>query len=191
MIKEAVEYLQSQLETTNLFSKVWGLCELLNKDSKTYPAHYKGAGQYEDVSQFDRYDGSAYFRMASTDVTISEVPQEFKTTSCDALVGFNFGIRVVCVIPRNKLSCDDAYGVHQFAEMITKVISTSSGLGTALNASSASASVKSYTTNGNAILQQEYRNPSINEINTNLAYLSLDLELDIIKDKSCIDEVCY
>lgn len=190
MIKEAVEYLQTQLTSTHLFTKVWGLCELINKDSKTYPAFYKGGGNYDDVSQFDRQDGTAYFRMLS-DVTTDNVEPEFITTSCGALIEFNFSLRVVCVIKRDKLECDDAYGVHQFAQMIAKVIDTSSGLGTSLNAVSAKAIVKRYSTNGHEILKQEYQNPSINEFNFNFAYLSLDVDLIIIKDKNCIDAICY
>lgn len=190
MIKDVIEHLRAQLLTTNLFSKVWGLCELINKDGKTYPAFYKGGGSYDDVSQFDRYDGSAYFRTLS-EVSMSEVEEEFKTTSCGSLVEFNLSLRLVCVVKRDKLECDDAYGVHEFAAMITKVIDNPSGLGNVLNASSASSRVVRYSTTGHDILNQEYRNPSINEFNTSFAYLSMDIELNIVKDKYCIDVICY
>lgn len=190
MIKDAIEFLQARLETTNLFSKVWGLCELINKDGKTYPAYYNGNGDYTDVSQFNRYDGSAYFRMLS-DVTMTEVEDAFITTSCGALLQYELSVKLVCVVKRDKLDCDDAYGAHTFAQMITKVMDSPAGLGVALNASFADSTVKRYSTSGHDILIQEYKNPSVNEFDTNYVYLSMDIDLTIIKDKTCIDEICY
>lgn len=190
MIKEAITYLQAQVAATGMFTKIWGLCELINKDGKTYPAFYKGAGNYEDVSHFDRNDGVVYFRK-NGDVRVENVDSEFQTTSCGSNeLKYVIPIRAVGIIRKTKLASDSPYAGEIFAEFLIAALQNTSGLGIVLTATSAKSAVTSYSTNGNAILQNEYRLPSINEMNLRYSYISVDFELTIIKDINCIDSYC-
>ncbi len=190
MIKEAVEFLQGQLRLTGLFSQVYGLCELINKDDKTYPAIYVGSGEYKPVTNFDENNGTAYFRKTGNTNKLT-ISNEQKTTSCESLLQFSFPLRLICVINKSKAECDDNYAADIFAEKIAFQLENASGLGTELNAVSATCSVVNYNTVGSEILKNEYRNPSVNEFNFNFAYLSIDIDIVIIKDPACIDDLCY
>ena len=187
MIKDALQYLGSVLRTTGLFTKVYDLCELLTVDGKTYPAYYVGAGEYKDISGFDRNDGTGYFRL-NGQTKINSTDDKFQTTSCPTVFDVSIPLILVCVVSKKRAICDDEFASQSIAEQISNALN---GAGGALNMVSSSCTVNGYTTNGNEILKAEYKDPSINEFNPKFAYISFDLTFDMTVDSNCIETICY
>ena len=175
-----------------MFTDVYGLCELVNKDGKTYPAWYKGGGEYADVSQFDRSDGVAYFRKNGSSKK-EKAEDQFQVTSCGGnIIKLSMPLRVVCLLRKDKANCDDAYAVDNLAIKISDTLELSSGLGTQLNIIESTVTVSEYNTDQYAVLKQEYISPSVSIVNSSYAYFSIDITVDLIYDKTCIEyEVCY
>lgn len=99
MIKASVEYINSKLAVLNYCEKSFGLCEIITKGDKSFPAQYKSKGEYTQINNFDKYNGVSYLRKRG-DVTISDEADTLQ--SCSSLSSVNIPLRMVIVVPRKK-----------------------------------------------------------------------------------------
>lgn len=189
MIKASVEYINSKLAVLNYCEKSFGLCEIITKGDKSFPAQYKSKGEYTQVNNFDKYNGVSYLRKRG-DVTISD--EDDTLQACSTLSSVNIPLRMVIVVPIKKLDCDNEYSEDVIAQTIMRTLLVSdTDLKASLSARTASLSIDSYSTDSAAILGEEYSNYGKTDINYKFAYLSLDITINAVVTQDCLTRDCY
>lgn len=188
MFRRIIEYLQSKLLSTDYFQKVWTLCVLKESGDKKEPLHYIGKGNYESVRNFDHFNGSAYFRK-NGDITIIKADEE-TTRSCQDAIRITFPVKAIICIPREKVRFDDEYADDLTAQSIMRLLaSKSTHIRNQIRAFKVSVLVTKYSTDTLRILNEEI-SPVENDINYNLIYMSMDLNIEVVIDKNCIEDEC-
>ena len=189
MIKATIEFINQKLATLNYFEKSFGLCEVISKGDKTFPAEYVSKGEYKQINNFDKYNGVSYLRK-NGDVSISDETNTLQ--ACGILSNINIPLTLIVVVPRNKLDCDDNYSEDVIAQTIMKELLTKGGeLKTVLKARNARLQVDGYSTNSLAIISGEYSNYPKKDINYKYAYLSLDISVLATVTHDCLTQDCY
>lgn len=189
MIKATIEYINGKLAVLNYFEKSFGLCEIISKGDKTFPAEYLNNGEYKQINNFDKYNGVSYIRKRG-DISISDVENTLQ--ACGILSSVNIPLRMVVVVPRKKLDCDDNYSEDVIAQTIMRtLLDKSPDLKVTLNARTARIQVDSYSTDSLSILNEEYSNYPKKDINYKYAYLSLDLTVTALVTQDCLTRDCY
>lgn len=189
MIKASIEYINSKLAVLNYFEKSFGLVEIITKGDKTFPAEYNSKGEYRQINDFDKYNGVSYIRK-NGDISISS--EEDILRACSNLNNVTIPLKLVAVIPRKKLDCDDKYSEDVIAQTITRTLITKDpALKQTLNAQRAAIQITSYSTDSISILSEEYSNYPKKDINYKFAYLSLDISINAFVDQNCLLRDCY
>ena len=188
MIDNVIGYMRENVLDTGLFHSVYGLCELITTDDKTFPASYNGKGEFEKVGNFDSASGLGYFRDGGN-VIFSDSENQF--TSCNKYYNVTFPLIFVGAVRKTKLNCDNAYAAHILAQTVSKSLTNTSGIGAYVDVLQASSIVKEYSTDGSEILKREYHNPALNEFNLKYAYISVSFDVELVVDKNCIGITCY
>lgn len=187
MIKATIEYINGKLASLNYFEKSFGLCEIIVKGDKTFPSEYMTAGEYKQINNFDKYNGVSYIRKRG-DISINEENNTLE--ACNILSNVNIPLKLIIVVPRKKLDCDNQYSEDVIAQTIMRTI-INSDLKVALNARQAYLQVDSYNTNSISILNEEYSNYPKKDINYKYAYLSLNITVTAIVTQDCLTRDCY
>lgn len=189
MIKATIQFINSKLAVLNYFEKSFGLVETITKGDKTFPAEYNSKGEYKQINNFDKYNGVSYLRKRG-DVSISDEVNTLQ--ACGILSNVNIPLRLVAVIPRSKLHCDDQFSEDVVAQTIMRTLLTKSpDFRVALNARTARLQVDSYSTDSISILNEEYSNYPKKDINYKYAYLALDLSVIALVTPECLTQDCY
>lgn len=189
MIKNAVEYINTKLETLNYFEKSYGLCEIILKSDKSFPAEYHTKGEYKQINNFDKYNGVSYIRK-SGDISISDADDTL--LACGVLSNVSMPLKLVVIVPRSKLECDDKFSEDVIAQTIIRAITVRGGdFRSALGARQASMSITSYSTDSLSILAEEYSNAKKKDINYKYAYLSLEISIEATVTQDCLTRDCY
>ena len=189
MIKASIDYINSKLAALNYFEKSFGLCETIAKGDKTFPAEYNSKGEYKQINDFDKYNGVSYIRKDGT-LSISD---EINTLeACGILNNVNIPLKLIAVIPRKKLDCDNNYSEDVIAQTIMRSLMTKSpDLKVALNARQARIQITSYNTDSRSILSEEYSGYPKLDVNYKYAYLSLNISVIAIVTNECLIRDCY
>jgi hypothetical protein len=189
MLKDAIEFINSKLEVLNYFEKSYGLCEIITKGDKSFPAQYNTGGEYRQINNFDKYNGVSYTRKRG-DIRISD--EENTLQACTLLSRVRIPLRLVVIIPRKKLDCDNEYSEDVIAQTIIRAITTRSGdLKTALGARMATLMIDSYSTDSISILSEEYSSSKKKDINYKFAYLALNIDVEAVVTQDCLTRECY
>lgn len=189
MIKASIDFINGKLEPLNYFEKSFGLCEVIVKGDKSFPAEYKSKGEYKQINDFDKYNGVSYIRKAG-DVSISD--QDNTLEACGILSSVTIPLRLIAVVPRKKLDCDDNYSEDVIAQTIMRALLIKGGdLKVSLSARQARIQVDSYSTDSISILTGEYGRLPKRDINYKFAYLALDLSVIALVTHDCLTRDCY
>jgi hypothetical protein len=189
MIKATIDYINGKLAALNYFEKSFGLCEIIVKGDKTFPAEYLNGGEYKQINNFDKYNGVSYIRKRG-DISISDAENTLE--ACGILSNVNIPLKLVIVVPRKKLDCDNNYSEDVIAQTIMRTLLTKDpAFKVALNARQARIQIDSYNTDSIGILSEEYSNYSKKDINYKYAYLSLDLSISALVTHDCLTQDCY
>ena len=189
MIKATIDYINGKLAVLNYFEKSFGLCEIITKGDKTFPAEYLNNGEYKQINNFDKYNGVSYIRKRG-DVSISDETNTLQ--ACGILSNVNIPLTMIAIVPRKKLDCDDNYSEDVIAQTIMRELLTKGGdLKVSLNARQARIQIDSYSTDSIAILSGEYSNYPKKDINYKFAYLSLDITVNALVTQDCLTRDCY
>jgi len=190
MLRRIIEWLQAKLISTDYFEKVWELCVLKENIAEGIkePMRYKGSNEYESVRNFDHKNGSAYFRK-NGNITVARADEEMMR-SCSEMVKITFPIKAIICVPREKIRFDDEYAEDLLAQTVMKLVSDkSTAIKTQIKAYRVAVQVTSYSTDTVRILQEEM-SPVKNDINYKLIYMSMDLNVEVVIDKNCIEDEC-
>lgn len=189
MTKAIVQYINAKLAVLNYFDKQFELVEIITRsDGQKRPAEYHHKGEYKDVTKFDKYNGMSYIRKRGS-VTTSETDDTL--SACGDLINLSMPLRLVAVIPRKKLTCDDKYSEDVIASTITRELTDrTSDLKKTFHARSGRISIDSYNTNGNEILSEEYSGIQATDINFKFAYIAFDIAVNLLINKNCLTKDC-
>lgn len=189
MIKATVQYINGKLEALNYAEKLYGLCEIIVKGDKTFPAEYNGKGEYKQINDFDKFNGVMYIRK-NGDISISDEANTLQ--ACGILSNVKIPLKLVVIVHRKKLDCDDKYSEDVIAQTIIRALTTRSPeFKVAMNARQARIQVDSYSTDSMSVMEGEYSNFGKKDINYKFAYLSLDLSVVAIVTHDCLTQDCY
>jgi hypothetical protein len=182
MVEKIISHINNNLKELNIFSSLFGLCEIISKDKKSFPAFYCN-NEYKQVSDFDKQNGTAYHRLIGS-IKISE--SESELDGCTTYAERAYPMRLVVCVKKSVYKNNDAYIDMDIAENIGSVISFQNNkqLRNELNASVVSVLVKSINTNRDQIFRDEYKGYEM-FIDYNYSYISIDYEVKISGDLSC------
>lgn len=184
-----VDKINTQLGTTDLFQKSWGLCELIIDGSGlTLPAFYLGKSEYDKkVVDFDKYIGVSYIRRNGK-VTFGEVDPERQPIDCKTVTEISVPLKIVCIVPKKELPQDNEYADDFVASKITAALNGASEF--ISDANSSRIFVQDYETDNQVILNEEFAGIEITDIHYKYSYLSLQLIARIIIDSTCLEPEC-
>lgn len=118
MIRSTIEYLNTQIETLNIFSKLNGLTKLWHKGEQVFPALYSGSGDSEAIN-FDYSLSSLYHRITG-EIKIEQ--SEEAGAGCDILITETYPLKLVCYFPNLVLGEDDSYSALRVSSNIKNLI---------------------------------------------------------------------
>lgn len=181
MLERVIEHINLQLSSLNIFQRSYGLCEIITKSEKSFPAEYCG-NEYKQVE----YNNTVYHRLTGS-ISISE-DEDQQVSGCGLYSERSYPLRLVACVKKNiyKSANNDAYIDQKIAENIESVVSFSNNkvLSSALKADTVSARVTSITTNRNDVFRDEYKNYDM-FIDYEYAYIALNYTVIIAGDLSC------
>lgn len=184
MVDEIVTYLNVQLQELNYFQESLCLCELLEYNDKRQPRLYSGKGQYKPID-IDSFNGISYWRRNG------EVSKERldSIVACDERMLLTIPLRLIAIVPRKKLSTDDAYAGDRMQNTILKALEDDvTSLKESIQAIRVSLEMTSCTDDAREIVTEEYDNEKA-VLFENL-YLRMDLDAVVDINKSCLLTEC-
>src|ERR1700741_3474159 len=101
MLEAIIPHINTKIATLNRFSNRHGLCEIISKDGKTFPAEYCN-GEYKHVTDFDLHKGIVYHRLTG-DIQ-KEKLEEDSAVSCDPFYSTTFPLKTVVSIKKALIS---------------------------------------------------------------------------------------
>lgn len=183
-----IESLHGKIEDLRLFEKVYPLIEQKEIEGRTILAYYLGKGQYEHITNFDNFNGVAYFRLYD-DAEIST--SSIENASCSNMLNVKYPIRFVCCIRRDQLADDCAFSDDNFAySIITELAGNSIDIKLAAKAAKVSVNPLRISTDRKKILEQELAGNDLKDINYEFTLISIDLSIEIDIDQKCILTPC-
>lgn len=185
MIELIIPYINTRIETLNLFSRRIGLCDVIKKGEASFPAEYC-EGEYKQVSDFDQETGTVYHRLTG-DISSAELDEE-NTVSCTPFIDRTYPTRLVAVIKKSELN---AYSDSQMAEFISNAIAfrNNKSLCISSGADTISVEVKSISTDREKIFSEEYKGVE-NKIPFEYSYIAIDYDIKISGSVSCFNLPC-
>jgi len=158
-------------------------------DGKTFPAIYKGQGQYSEIN-IDNYAGLCYFR-TNGKVQVSEF-NELKRPLND-LKRYEYQLRLVVCVQNSTLGTDNEFTPDSLALTFVKQMQEVNGvLKQDLEANFTIIQCKSYDTDAKDILAEEYA--GIERLKNSVPYtyslIAIDLTVDVVISDNCIQLLC-
>jgi hypothetical protein len=189
MLEKIITYLNTKLEATNYFEKVFELAELVaNSSGKTTPKAYCTKSNWEEVTKPDKYNGLAYWRKAGN-VSIDNSVESFP--ACGFEMTVSYPMKFVAFVPKEKLQKDDCYSDDRIAETIIKTLTISdSTLKKQIGAKLCEITATNYITDNKVILNEEYEGVDFKNIKYKYSYLSVSFNFKLIINKSCLTTNC-
>lgn len=188
MIKEVILYINRLLADSGMISKQYGLCELVEKDGKKFPAEYC-LNKFIQVSDFDKYKGSCYHRLNGT-ISISQTDDS--DVGCEILSAKTFPVKMVICVKKDLFLNDknDSYIELSIIENVEALISSqnNSTISSEIDAYSVSIVPTGAIYDRYSIFREEYSNIEM-KIPVEYAYISIDYDISIVKKLSCHTQI--
>lgn len=184
MLSNILHLLGSEVKA--IYGNVHCLAEIITDGAgKKQPKIYDKEGQLLNASDFDNYDGLAYFRHDG-DLSIQHVAIKEITSSCSEALLFEYPMKFVGGVRKNKFQdnafTDDAIILNLIALLDKKHIIDISG-------NIAYEVVVNHTsTDSVKIISEEYSGFNFKDFNYNLSYIAVYFTLRIGVDKRCLPE---
>lgn len=184
MIQEVIKYYNTLLSAMPYFSNVYGISELKTAKGVTRPVTYT-SGRYENLALNTK--GTTYFRKRS-DVIIQDADS---SVSCSKAYSFTVPLLLFALTKRQDFPSSDAYSPDRLAAAIIRLISFKNGaLKKTIGAISVSSSASGYSTNSQAIIQQEFAGLDRNDFNHDDIIISINVDLNIVSYRDCLIDPC-
>ena len=186
MLETIINFQNAKFENLSYFNKVFGRSETITVKAKFAPHHYIGNGEYVNVSDFDLYGGSLYWRKTGK-IGVTDISAESLIGS-RKLVEVTMPMRIVVTIPKAKLLSDDAYSAERVANTLVRTIQENNEtLKTAIAARLLTFEITGWEDDPQVVKKQEY---SGRDISPDLVYMAMDIDVVIQADASCLSTEC-
>lgn len=191
MLERITDYLVGRVSLSGYFDELFPFVELIERDNIKFPAIYKGNGEYGAVNDFDNYNGMAYFRMNGKQ-RLTDISDNSSFDMCDKKLEVVYPMRIVAVVPKSKLSKDDAFTDDRVSRTLIELLLQDGGdLKSQLKASSLSIFPEMVTFDNYQVLAEEYQNlPKMKDVNFNFSYHAIDFTVTINIKQSCLTAEC-
>ena len=185
MIAAIIDHMNGILSGMPFFSENYGICELKrNGKDVIQPVQYIG-GKWQIIPT-NKY-GLTYFRKTSN-VAIEPV-QSF--SQCDVDYQSTFNLRLFCMTKRSQFPSDDAYSGDRLASTILKGLAMTGGdLKRQIKARHLSIRPSLYSTDTEAIINQEFAGLNLNDFKHTDLVIAVDVNVVIIQRQPCIEDAC-
>ena len=123
ILKTILESLNLRILSTGVIRKAYGIAIKGDrvKDKADYIV-YHGAGQFTPVTNFDNWIGSTFW-VRNGNPVISTTPASQVMVSCDNSFDHSIPLRLVVVVKKSELPCDDYATLETLAQGIIKATS--------------------------------------------------------------------
>lgn len=182
-MKEAViTYLNGRLQETEYLSRILCLCEMVKQGEQTYPAQYKGKGQYAMVADFDKHDGTSYW-VADGKETFRQ--NDTNTTGCGILYDISIPVKLIAVSRKVK-GTDDEYSSDRLGDsLISSLTLNNAALKVALKAKKVQVLVESKSTDRTQILSDQFQGIEF-KLPYTYSVVEIGLNILITTNSTCI-----
>lgn len=103
ILKNIIERLNQKLDASNIFGSIYGLAEQAPDDPKKLYV-YIGSGQGELVTDYDKTQGTAFWRLRSA-VTMRQT-EVLRPIGCQEMYIATYPLRCYAYVKKNSLPCD-------------------------------------------------------------------------------------
>jgi len=190
MIRQIAEFFDTKLALTGWVEKFFPLVKQNFDGDKGVPEYYKGRGQYEQVSNFDNWNGMAYLRLTSSP-SVNENTDNQNIKACANAYSINYPLRLVFCIKRSQLKLDDAFAEDRLVTDLIKALAGKNGtLKSNLRAMATNIVPESWTTESVDVIRDEYPGRNDVDINMEFIYGAINFNVSILIDKNCITDSC-
>lgn len=187
MLQEIIPNINTRIDSLNMFSMKYGLCEIIAKDGKTFPAEYCN-GEYKQISDFDLHKGIVYHRL--TGDILKENQEEESSVSCDPFYYTTFPLRTIVSIKKSLIKDigNDAYLESKIAQNICNTIAQSNNkaLRILLRVDSVSTEIKNIKLDREDIFKEEYTGFD-NFMRYEYLYIAIDYNVIVTGNVSCFE----
>jgi hypothetical protein len=188
MLEIIVPYINTQIDSLNMFDTRYGLCDFIAKDGKTFPAEYCN-GEYKPVTDFDLHKGLVYHRLIG-DISKEEVEEE-NSNGCNPFYETTFPLRTVACIKKEHIKGigNDAYLENKIAQNISNVIAgnNNKALRILLRCDGVEFIIEGIKTNRDEIFDEEYSGYDQSFMRYEFLYIAIDYSVKATGNVSCFE----
>lgn len=118
ILKTIIDRLNQRVEVSNIFDRIYGLCELTGDKGWIY---YIGEGQALPVTDYDAKVGTLFWAKRGK-VNISKV-ENLRVSGCKQMYSTKFNLSAYAVVRKNHLPCDSEDAGDWVASRVFKLVS--------------------------------------------------------------------
>lgn len=183
MLEQIVNDINGKIEQLDIFEKLFGICELVEKDGAVYPYEYTSQGQFKPTTNFDWQRGLVYHR--ETNPFIESVSDKFQGLT--TIILRTYFIRTVAIFPRSLLNNDNKYTPDNVRSLLAYSIDSpnTSSLSKSLGARIVEINATRGSINRVDILEDEF-NGMPQGLDEKYAAVSIDFDVEVTIDKKCL-----
>ena len=192
MIEVIIALINARLTALDLFKDIKGVCEQIQKvegdNTLIYPAQWCGK-DYDHIDSTENWeDGLAYHRQVGVN---TEETGEESVNGCDEEVIRTYPMRVVCLIPKDKLTQgnNDQFIDDKLATNIanTLKIVNSSSISETLKAEGVAVEILSTQKDRYAVYEEEFTLPDGHVPKFEFSFFFIDYNIIINATQKCFD----
>lgn len=183
MLEKIITLLNTKLTSLGVFSKLYGLAELVENESQTMPAFYCAKDEYKHI-EYDEERSIAYFRVSSIDI---ERDDDNAATLESVHEIITYKLKCVGVVPKDVYGKDDQYSDEKIAMNVKQALTFYNDTPTAdgIDADYVESNVSSIIIDRNQIITEEYSNAKV-VINYDKVHFSIDFEVKLAGENDCL-----
>jgi hypothetical protein len=118
ILKTIIDRLNQRIEVSNIFDRIYGLCELTGDKGWIY---YIGDGQAIPVTDYDSKQGSLFWAKRGK-VNISKI-DSLKVSGCKQMYSTKFNLSAYAIVRKSHLPCDGEDAGDWVASRVYKLVS--------------------------------------------------------------------
>lgn len=118
ILKSIIDRLNQRIEVSNIFDRIYGLCELTGDKGWIY---YIGDGQAIPVTDYDSKQGSLFWAKRGK-VNISKI-DSLRVSGCKQMYSTKFNLSAYAIVRKSHLPCDGEDAADWVASRVYKLVS--------------------------------------------------------------------
>ena len=118
ILKSIIDRLNQRVEVSNIFDRIYGLCELTGDKGWIY---YIGDGQAIPVTDYDSKQGTLFWAKRGK-VNISKI-DSLRVSGCKQMYSTKFNLSAYAIVRKSHLPCDGEDAGDWVASRVYKLVS--------------------------------------------------------------------